>query len=292
MEELGGCWFWGGSLYNHFGHFLVESLARLWALDEMPGRPPDGILYVPKRPRQPASLAPFQKDVLAAFGVHSPVRVVNRPARVEEIVVAGQGFGLGRIARGTPEMRRAVRRRFGAAIAPAGPERLFVSRSRTGAAGGIAGETILEALLEAEGYEVFHPQENSVDVQIARYKAAQQIIIVDGSAAHLYAYVGRETQQVVYLPRRTTWTEGPTEHIASFAGVRPLVPKTLLREWIPVDTTLYRGVSFALHDLAELQAVLRTAGFVGAGPSWRRIGEEEAEDYVRSVAPQIAFDSR
>jgi hypothetical protein len=289
---LDGRWFWAGSLYNHFGHFLVESLSRLWALDAEPGRPPDGVLYVPKRPRQPDALAGFQKDVLAAFGVEVPVRIARAPVRVGALVVAGQGFGLGRISPGTPEMRQAVRRRFGAAIAPDGPERLYVSRSRAGAAGGLAGETMLEALLEAEGYEVFHPQEHGIAVQIARYKAARDIIISDGSAGHLFAYVGRERQRVAYLPRRTVWTEGPTEHIGSFTGVRPLVPGTLVREWVPQDAARHRGASFALHDFAELRSVLREAGFVGPGASWPRMTVEAAEDYLRRVAPQIAFEPK
>jgi hypothetical protein len=126
-------------------------------------------------------------------------------------------------------------------------------------------------------------------VQIARYKAARDIIISDGSAAHLFAHVGREHQRVAYLPRRTTWTEGPIEHIASFTGTRPLVPDTLRRVWLPKDTKQHRGVVFALHDLTALQTTLRDAGFVNGGVPWPRITEESAEDYLRQMAPQIAF---
>jgi hypothetical protein len=286
---LDGRWLWAGSLYAHFGHFLVESLSRLWALEALSGRPPDGILYVPKRPRQPPALARFQAEVFAALGVGVPVRVACAPVRVGELVVPGQGFGLGRISRGTPEMRHAMRRRFGAGIAPEGPERLYVSRSRTGAAGGIAGETALEALLAEEGYEIFHPQEHAIATQIARYKAARRVIISDGSAGHLFAHVGRADQRVAYLVRRSHWTEGPTTHIASFCGTPPLVPRTVLREWVAEDAKQHRGVAFALHDFAALQACLREAGFVGSGAAWPGLSEAEAEAYLRAVAPQIGF---
>lgn len=288
-ETLDGRWLWAGSLYAHFGHFLVESLSRLWALEALARRPPAGILYVPKRPGQPPELARFQAEVFAALGVDVPVRVAFTPVRVEELVVPGQGFGLGRISRGTPEMRQAMRCRFGAGIAPEGPERLYVSRSRMGVAGGIAGEPALEALLEAEGYEIFHPQEHDIATQIARYKAARCVIISDGSAGHLFAHVGRADQNVAYLARRSHWTQGPTTHIASFCGTPPIMPRTIHREWVAEDAKRHRGVAFSLHDFEALQCCLREAGFVGSGTVWPRLSEEAAEAYVRSVAPQIGF---
>lgn len=287
--HLDGRWLWAGSLYNHFGHFLVESLSRLWAYEAGAGI--DGILYVPKRPRQPRSLAPFQEALLAAFGIDADVRIVREPVSCAELLVPGQGFGLGRISRGTPEMRDAARRRFGASIPAHGPERLYVSRSKTGAAGGLICEPLIETLLASEGYAVFHPQDHDIPTQIARYKAADDIIIADGSAAHLYAYVGREDQRIAYLPRRRFWTEGPLEHIASFAGARALVPDTLRQMWLPRQEKRHRGVAFALHDLAALQTTLGEAGLVAGGPPWPTISEVMAEGYLRQVAPQIAFEA-
>lgn len=205
-------------------------------------------------------------------------------------MIPGQGLGLGRIIRGTTEMREAVKRRFGTSIPPEGPERLFDSRSKTGAAGGLICETLIESLLLSEGYEVFHPQEHDIATQIARYKAAKSIIVSDGSAGHLYAYVGQENQQVVYLQRRTIWSDGPIDQITSFTGRHPLVPETLRRVWIPKDNKRNRGVAFGLHDLEALQSALREAGFISRGEPWPRITEACAEGYLRHIAPQIEFE--
>ena len=45
-QKIPGRWLWGGVLWAHFGHFLVESTARLWALANLDA-PVDGVLLSP-----------------------------------------------------------------------------------------------------------------------------------------------------------------------------------------------------------------------------------------------------
>ncbi|CUH75963.1 Capsular polysaccharide biosynthesis protein [Tritonibacter multivorans] len=266
--QLEGRWLWAGVLFDHFGHYLVESMSRLWAFHT--GLKFDGICYTPKRPRRKGPLLGFQDDVMQAFGITRPVHIIKEPTQIEHLTVPRQGFGLGDLVSGTPEMRDAVRIAFGRNIAAEGPDRLYVSRSKLGASdGGIMNETEVEANLAAEGYEIFHPQEHSIFEQIARYKAAKQIIISDGSAGHLFAYVGREHQRVAYLPRRSFWADGITDHIAAFSGRSPTVLTSLAQEWLPREkNNATRGHAFVLHDMAALQATLAENGFVAGAPVW------------------------
>lgn len=279
-RELRGRWLWAGVLFDHFGHFLVESMSRLWALHS--GQSFDGICYTPKRPRRKGGLYPFQQEVLTSFGATQPVELIREPTSVETLVVPGQGFGLGSIVHGTPEMRAAVRDHFGTHIPADGPEKLYVSRSGLGQdAGAIMNEAQIEAYLADEGYEIFHPQNHSISVQIARYKAARQVIISDGSAGHLFAYVGREDQDVAYLPRRSFWADGPIDHIAAFSGRAPLELDTLSQEWVPREKRKeYRGWAFVLHDMKALQDKLASAGFVEAGKPWTRTRRDTVEHYL------------
>ena len=84
------------------------------------------------------------------------------------------------------EYRAWARESLGRAIPADGPERIYVSRSRLPSKrGSILMEERLEALLEAEGYTVIHPQEESLERQIAIWKAARRVVALDGSALHL-----------------------------------------------------------------------------------------------------------
>lgn len=209
-KELTGRWLWGGVLWAHFGHFLVESTSRLWALDKL-DQPVDGILFIPKRPRAGEQTRSFQLDFISMMAPDLPVRVTGDPMKVEELVVPGQGFGLGLITAGTESFRTAVHNRFGRDIAPDGPEKIYLSRSALGLGkGGMLGEEHLEELLKSEGYEIFHPQQHSLETQIARYKAAKKIVAADGSAVHLFAM---------------GWPAGPTgrdDFATSFCFKEPL----------------------------------------------------------------------
>lgn len=289
-QRLAGTWLWAGSLFNHFGHFLVEGMSRLWAAD--PGGPClDGILYIPKRVRQAPVLNSFQRDILDAWGLEMPVRIAREPTSVERLIVPRQGFGLGSLISGTPEMREAVRSRFAKDIEPGGPDRLYVSRSRLDPAlGGIIGEDLIEAGLAANGYEIFHPQDHGISIQLARYKAASQIIICDGSAGHLFAYVGTKQQSVAYLPRRSFWDDGPIKHIAAFTGRRPLVVKSLVREWRPVGPEADRGVSLVSHDFNALRTELAANGFVQEKIRWPTLEHDAIERRLASMGGPGSFE--
>ena len=60
-EQLQGRWLWAGSLYDHFGHFLIESFSRLWAV--CGAGQLDGILYIPKRIHRGSDLKQFRFTV-------------------------------------------------------------------------------------------------------------------------------------------------------------------------------------------------------------------------------------
>ena len=291
-ETLPGRWLWGGVLWVHFGHFLVESTARLWALDRL-DRPVDGILFIPKRPRVGDRVMGYQTRFAELMAPGLPLRVAAAPTRVEELVVPGQGFGLGAITAGTRAFRDAIHNRFARDIAPEGPERLYISRSALGLGkGGMLGEERLEDMLEAEGYHIFHPQQHDLPVQIARYKAARQVIAADGSALHLYAMVGRPDQGVAMILRRKSGANNLlADNVAHFCGCAPLVVEALRTEWVRASRGKSDRLSFGELDHSVIARRLGEAGFVRRGLDWPVLSEAEREGILasRRIAGNDAF---
>ena len=276
VRVLDGKWLWGGVLWMHFGHFLVESTSRLWGLDHM-GDDVQGILFIPKRPKTGENVVSYQRDYVDLMGCDLPIKVLTKPTRVQQLIVPGQGFGLGRIIAGTGPFRKSIHNRFGQMIHPDGPERLYISRSKLGfRKGSLIGEARLETYLADHGYEIFHPEEHDLATQVARYKAAKQVIAAEGSAIHLFAMVARPDQQTAIVVRRRSGATDQIEtHLQSFAGITPLTIDALSRTWKPHGPAKKR-MWLGEMDMPRLQDALFTGGFLGDSPqNWHSLPDAE-----------------
>ncbi|MCE8539038.1 glycosyltransferase family 61 protein [Ruegeria pomeroyi] len=290
-ETLSGRWLWGGVLWAHFGHFLVESTARLWALDHIEG-PIDGVLFIPKRPRVGDQIRGFQRDFIDLMRPDLPIHVATAPTRVEELIVPGQGFGLGPITQGTQKFRDAIHAGFGKSVEPDGPSKIYISRSALGLGkGGMLGEERLEDLLRAEGYDVFHPEKYNLETQLARYKAATHVIAADGSALHLYAMVGRPDQKVAMILRRKAGaTNLLAKNVAHFCRCNPMVIDALYTEWVRGEGGKSNRLSFGELDHAVIGRGLAMGGFVRPDVDWPRATDEERAQMFRDKGLDQAGD--
>ncbi|MEP5730992.1 MAG: FkbM family methyltransferase [Sulfitobacter sp.] len=257
-----GTWLWGGVSWMHFGHFLTESMARLWALDHL-DRDIDGILFIPKRSRNGSTVVDFQEDLIAAMGSDKQMICLGAPEQVERLIVPGQGFGLGLMITATSEFRDAVSKRFGKAIPADGPKKLYISRSRLPAGRGtLIGETELEAHLEADGYTIYHPEKHDIKHQIATYKAAKKVIAAEGSALHMLAMVADKNTDVAIIVRRPSGATRNLElHLESFTGKTPSTITHLKRSWKPLGPSKPRNWMGEL-DMPALQESLQNTGFI------------------------------
>ena len=282
QERLEGTWLWGGLLYGHFGHFMCESTGRLWALDQAEAAGAQGVLFITRIRDAAQGAARWHHDYLRLMGTDLPLRLVTVPTAVQRLIVPGQGFGLGPISEGTAPMRAAMAARFAASVAPDGPERLYISRSGVGPRrGGLLFEDRLEAHLAAEGYEVFHPQDHDLATQVARYKAARQILGAEGSALHLLGMVARADQQVgVILRRRSGATDNILRHLTAFSGRAPALIEAIRRVWMPAAGGRPH-VGLGELDMPRLGAALQAGGFVEDG-AWPDISDAEARAAVQA----------
>ncbi len=284
-----GTWLWGGVLWMHFGHFLVESTSRLWALDHLKDKI-DGILFIPKRPRNGDEVHQFQRDLIALLGTDVPVICAAAPERVEHLIVPGQGFGLGRMIEGTKEYRDAFANRFGKDVKADGTEKLYISRSKLPAGrGNLIGEAELETKLAAEGYAIYHPEKHDITHQIATYKAAKQVIAAEGSALHMLAMVARPKTQVAMIVRRPSGATANLEtHIKAFTGTAPTTIMQLKRSWKPLGAAKPRMWMGEL-DMPALQASLAEAGFIAKnGPSWDALDPKDVQERLGDRFEEVA----
>ncbi|MFB9150026.1 glycosyltransferase family 61 protein [Roseovarius ramblicola] len=258
--RLPGRWLFAGVGRHHFGHFLFEALPRLWALDHIGDRP-DGIALIPMAGRDIAAvLARRLGPLLDILGQGLPVHLVQRPTRVDAALVPGQGFGHREWSHGTPEARAYMRRHLCAAIAPDGPERLYISRRRLKpAAKQVPFERRIEKWMSRAGYGILHPERHSIAEQIACYRAARVIAGPDGSAFHLAPFVMDRGARVALIQRRTRQTafDAIARQVHGFAGVTPWTTAALCDLSAPAE-----GETALPPELRALRRELQAAGFL------------------------------
>lgn len=242
--RLKGRYLYAGIGRAHFGHFLIESLARLWALDHIEG-PIDGVLFLPMpghhfRPRLTGKYGPIYR----ALAGDLPTKMIKRPTRVEQLIVPPQGIGYLDLITGTAANRAFMANRF-ADHFPAeadSPDRIYVSRTGLNDPSKIhPQEPEIEAIMEAAGFGVFHPQKFSVDAQARIFRGARQVVGLDGSAFHYAGFCLNPDARVGIIKRRHRAGLGESlcHQIRAFSGahctlIDPLDPRKTLSSGDPL----------------------------------------------------------
>ncbi|MDB6455121.1 glycosyltransferase family 61 protein [Falsirhodobacter sp. 20TX0035] len=274
-QTLRGRHVWAGILFHHFGHFVTESVSRLWAVDNSF----DSLIFVPKDMGRPVfyRLAGYQQELLTRFGITCPITIVTEPTRVETLVVPGQGFGLGDISLGTSRFRSFVRK-AGQDVAPAGERKIYLSRSglpkKTGS---FVGETAVERSLAQEGYRIYHPERESITDQLAQYKAATHILGADGSAFHLAGFVAQPAQKVGVILRRSAADYKNIVNQMTGMGVTTEVLDHVRANWLRPGKAKPDDRSYGELDSATLAQDLADRGFIDRPTDWLAPDPEDVE---------------
>lgn len=257
-KRLEGRYLFGGIGRHHFGHFLMESIARLWAME---GRAEhfDGLIMLPFAQTDFGSV--LRRRLLAIFeilGVDMPLHLVKTPVIAEHLMIPAQGFGHLQWAVGTEDFRDFVRARVARHCPAQGPEKIYVSRSKLKHAHQrVDQEHRIEALMQEAGYTIFHPQRHPIMAQAQVYRAARVIVGGDGSAFHFAPFAMEEGTRVGLIQRRAR-TE-PMEAIT--AQIRAFVPVELksIRAMGTAETAANQPDPV---DFPKLREKLGDAGFL------------------------------
>ncbi len=281
----------GGIGYGHFGHALCESLGRLWPLDD-PEYQIDSVYFIPKAQKTWVKNAlNGLTPLLRALDVTQRAFASNTPIRVKRLIVPPQGFGVHEMILGAPEFRAFMRNRLKADAPHDTGRKIFISRSKLySKRGRILQEIEIEAHLQAEGYEVFHPQEHNLKTQLETYRSADTVISTDNSALHLAAFVLPEGAKVAILIRR------PGEiykdfvgQLSQFAKIDPVIIDTGAAYWAKKAKRVQFNEVYTQADFPEMGAALAAAGFVEQG-DWPAADADAVTAQVARLSENLGYE--
>ena len=256
---------YGGILFDHFGHFLTESVSRLWYICEHTAEN-IRIAFLPLKNQKPS---PQIYEFFELLGIkREQIILIDRPTRFPKIVVPDTtSVFCGYYTDKFMMPYRTVSER----VEPKNEEKIYLSRRKFKGGITIYGEDRLEDAFKKNGFKVLYPERLSLKEQIAYVKGAREIACVMGTAAHLCLFAKEHTKMIV-LER--------TEHINE---EQILIQQAARSDWytisanmnyLPVDNE-FSPILMGITD--SLAAFFKDGGYNFDSKTVNRI----ADKYVR-----------
>ena len=168
---------YAGPLYFHFGHFLLESLARAWYARRHPQLT---LAWAGQHDWQDLTLAPWQLEILEILELPNPTSIVADPTRVELLHVPDIGYRYD--DRFHPEHAEFLGHYPGPGQVPG--QRLWLSRSKVENEARDVNAGATERRLVEAGWTVAHPESLSIRDQLDHLARAETVAGEEGSAFH------------------------------------------------------------------------------------------------------------
>lgn len=222
-QEIEGQGIYLGHYTGHYGHFLIDTLSRFWALQT--GFAYDKLVFQPFVLRMPdfQAFSPL-RVCCECFGVKlEDLYTVRACLRFKKLAVPSMLFEVGQAAK--PEQalvyRQIAEYCVGRAKVPEAP-RLYLSRSRLKKGHKpAANEEQVERVFESFGFTVVYPEQLDFEAQVALYQRAEVMAGFGGSAMHNSLFM-REGAMAINLgsPRAPNAVNRNQRHCDQLSKVR------------------------------------------------------------------------
>lgn len=274
FEKINGCHLFGGMLQEHFGHFLTESIGRLWAKKYI-AKKTDSIIYYHRVPNR--GIPNFVPEFFKLLEIECRIEIVRNPVVVEEILVPQQVEKNGMVY-GHPVMKELLLPLR--LINDGGGKKIYVSRARLNLNdGGFFCEDLIEKYLIDDGYRVIYPEKMTIQQQLAAYNSAEKIIFAEGSALHLYALVARPEQHVFVVWRRKVATHFEWQ-INTFGGSKKIYGALCIKEiYVPPSGEV---CARAVIDFEKLSEELYERNFISS-KKWNALSVHLINEFLENL---------
>jgi capsular polysaccharide biosynthesis protein len=175
-KKLDGEYIYGGLIFDHYGHFITESLARFWYIRKHKGLP-----IVWHRLNKRMEFSGWQKEIFQIIGLSDRTHlIVDRPISLERVRLADPGFVLfGYAVHEQVNALGVYHRKLEKDI-----DRLWLSRAKVTDRGAIHNEQEFEDYLYQRGWTIIIPEEHSVRTQMDYFLRSRIVAGIAGSAFH------------------------------------------------------------------------------------------------------------
>jgi capsular polysaccharide biosynthesis protein len=291
-----GTWLFGGILFNDFPHFMLESLGRLWARRISGLECTRLLFFAPWGLPDCMNEHNFVNQTLRGFGIPlDDVVFIDADTRIERVLIPKQKYGYKIAAKPDADFVDFLRSFQFDHVDRFAYRKLYVSRSRLPSrAGRPIAESIIEKLLDENGYVIFHPQDHDLYTQLSTYESAERLIFCDGGALHACVLLPDLAAEIAVIARRRDPRWESSDIGEQFVGLGKRF------RWIDQVNGQYQ---FGLEtwealshvDWIAVSAELLREGFIEKGatlcaePDRSRAVHDDLGRFIRSIVDDARF---
>ena len=216
-KHLSETYIYGGCLFGHFGHFIWESLSRLYAIKQHNDCP---IIFI----MPDNTLFNEQAMFFKSLSIHNEIHIVKIPTSVENLIYFSPGSSINPLFISDEQINSLQCFDFSCDTNDKKSEtKVWLSRSNL-LFGTILNEQVIEIVLAKKGYKIIRPETLPIYEQVRLISTADIVAGFDGSAFFSLLF-SKEVYSKFFIFNR-----------------RPKIPET-----IPY-VFQKRHVEFELHD--------------------------------------------
>lgn len=194
-----------GPFSAHYGHFLLESISRLWFFLN-PQNKKYKAIYLTETSHFNKNLL----ELLYLFGIDdSQLIEIKAPTQFKKIIIPEQSFYLNQYC--TEEYINTIDQ-IKSSIQPSHYKKLYFSKKLTNKFNhrGI-GENIIEKIFKQNGYKIIYPEKISIKEQISLLKGCKDFVTTSGTLAHQSLFVENSPSCNITILNRSN-EENPSQN--------------------------------------------------------------------------------
>lgn len=196
IEQTG---IFAGILHDHYGHFILNSLSRLWIVRQFPDLPLLWICATSKENQYQwmgaNQLNVWQTEILSILNITNPHVFIETPTQIEKLILPEYGSITGQFLH--PEYIHFLESFQSSKVTP--DKHCWLSRSKLDKdVKGLIQESYLEDKLKHLGWEIFHPQQHSVKEQLSYLSSCEKVAGPKGSAFY-FSLLIRDLKSKLHL---------------------------------------------------------------------------------------------
>jgi hypothetical protein len=190
-----------GYMFEHFGHFIFESIPYLQYIDY------DKFDHIVAVKIGNFSLNDFHKSFFAAYSLDiNNVEFLNENSEFESVMALPQRYGYHLIGSVSSDLKSDLLRTGNYFSIMENNQngnykKVYVSKSKF-SFGSIIQSDLIDSLFIENGYEVYYPELHSISHQIQTYKNAEKLVFCESTALHLLPFINREKNEIAVIVRR------------------------------------------------------------------------------------------
>ena len=181
----------GGVIFSHFGHFILESLTRLWWLLENPDCNLKVVFISHLEGAPPSS---FFWEFMRMLDLEDDrIFIVDKPSQFKSIIIPDQSAYIGL---GYTDKFIDIYNKIRDSVEPAAHRKIYLTRTQLPRQDTV-GEKYFMRYYEKLGFKAIAPEKLPLEEQIAIMAGAEEVVCVSGTLQHLALFCRDGVKQTV-----------------------------------------------------------------------------------------------